>query len=210
MECEYCANYYKCEYCFPQSYCQRPIESVYDVIPNGFAFRVSDFDEKDRTRMNLFFKSKYGFAFKDVTSGAFDIQLNDVLMRTSKTRDIVIGLAQKVFRTRTSPAQHKYVDWKIFDFIDIETDAGVSEEQVKAMFFTLPKLDAQVSQIDCEIDEDGEATLYVYINNDDPNEYLEETIDWCGKLAETGNEHSLSDEYYGGFDVVIIYYGEFR
>ena len=209
MKCELCANYHNCNE-VDQTDCFEKIRTVYDVIPNGLAFKSSDFYEEDRIRMNFFFKSEYGFWFKDVNSDVFDIQLNDVLMRTSKTRDIVLGLARKVIRTRTSPAQHKYVNWDVFEFIDIECDAEITEEQVKAMFFKLPELDAQVSQIDCEVDMDGEATLYVYINNDDPNDYLQETIEWGQKLTETGNEHSFSDEYYDGFDVVIIYWGKFE
>ena len=203
-ECEYCANYYKCENTVPTD-CFEEIRSIYDVLGNGLVFKTTDLDETCRARMNFFFKSNYGFEFKDPNGGTFDIQLNDAIMKTKKTHDIIVEMARKVFRTKTSPAQHRHINWVCFNLIDIEHDVTVSEEQVKATFFKFSKCDGIITQIDCEDDGDGEFTFYVYIENGDPDNYLQETFDWGHKLTENGFENGLSDEYYEGYDVVIIY-----
>lgn len=208
-ECEYCANYYKCENAVSTD-CFEEIRTLYDVLGNGLVLKTDDLDETARARMNWFFNFNYGFRFKEIGT-AFEVQLGNSIHKSYKTTDIIVEMARNVYRCKTYPNWHKIIDWRCFDRIDIETDAGITEEQAKAIFFRLPATkDVLIAQIDYETDFDGEVTLYVYIENGNPDEWRQDTLDWTQKLTENGCENSLADENYGDYDVVIIYWGYFE
>ena len=81
--------------------------NMYEVIPDGYYMETKDFEQKDRQRMNQFFKENYGFEFKDINGKAFNTQLQNALHATSKNTDIIFLMA----RAALNGKKRNYDNW---------------------------------------------------------------------------------------------------
>ena len=75
-------------------------QDIYKVFDVNNIFDYSDIDDTDRMNMNSFFKSNYGFYFKDVNSKLFSNILKVAVMATSKTNDIIIFVGRNVLANK--------------------------------------------------------------------------------------------------------------
>lgn len=75
-------------------------QDIYKVFDVNNIFDYSDIDETDRVNMNSFFKSNYGFYFKDANSKLFSNILKVAVMATSKVTDIIIFVGRNVMANK--------------------------------------------------------------------------------------------------------------
>lgn len=75
-------------------------QDIYQVFDVNNIFDYSDIDDTDRINMNSFFKSNYGFYFKDVNSNLFSNILKVAVMATSKVNDIIIFVGRNVLANK--------------------------------------------------------------------------------------------------------------
>ena len=87
--------------------------------------------------------------------------------------------------------------------IDFEVD-GIYTWKAQALFDALPiPSTLPLFQVDVEADGDV-ATMYLYIQGDNPHEYSERTEEFLDTLKARGFDAMPSDEDYGETDMVII------
>lgn len=83
---------------------------IYQVLATDTLYlSIEDFDDMDRERMNRFFKSNYGFEFKNINSKAFEAQLNNALMKTPNAVDIIVEMARVCLKGKKNPNWQKVI-----------------------------------------------------------------------------------------------------
>ena len=75
-------------------------QDIYKVFDVRNIFDYSDIDETDRINMNSFFKSNYGFYFKDANSKLFSNILKVAVMATSEVNSIIIFVGRNVLANK--------------------------------------------------------------------------------------------------------------
>lgn len=75
-------------------------QNIYQVFNVNQIFDYSDIEDTDRMNMNSFFKSNYGFYFKDINSDLFSNILKVAVMATSKVNDIIIFVGRNVMANK--------------------------------------------------------------------------------------------------------------
>ena len=75
-------------------------QDIYQVFDVNNIFDYSDIDDTDRMNMNSFFKSNYGFYFKDANSKLFSNILKVAVMATSKVTDIIVFVGRNVLANK--------------------------------------------------------------------------------------------------------------
>ena len=75
-------------------------QDIYKVFDVNNIFDYSDIEDVDRVNMNSFFKSNYGFYFKDANSKLFSNILQVAVMATSKVTDIIIFVGRNVMANK--------------------------------------------------------------------------------------------------------------
>lgn len=75
-------------------------QDIYKVFDVNNIFDYSDIEDVDRVNMNSFFKSNYGFYFKDPNSKLFSNILKVAVMATSKVNDIIIFVGRNVMANK--------------------------------------------------------------------------------------------------------------
>lgn len=75
-------------------------QNIYQVFNVNQIFDYSDIEDTDRMNMNSFFKSNYGFYFKDINSDLFSNILKVAVMATSKVTDIIIFVGRNVMANK--------------------------------------------------------------------------------------------------------------
>lgn len=75
-------------------------QDIYQVFDVSNIFDYSDIDDTDRINMNSFFKSNYGFYFKDVNSDLFSNILKVAVMATSEVNSIIIFVGRNVMANK--------------------------------------------------------------------------------------------------------------
>ena len=75
-------------------------QDIYKVFNVNNIYDYSDIEDVDRVNMNSFFKSNYGFYFKDVNSDLFSNILKVAVMATSKVNDIIIFVGRNVMANK--------------------------------------------------------------------------------------------------------------
>lgn len=75
-------------------------QDIYQVFDVSNIYVYSDIESEDRIRMNSFFKSNYGFYFKNSDSDLFQNILKHAVMATSKVTDIIIFVGRNVMANK--------------------------------------------------------------------------------------------------------------
>ena len=75
-------------------------QDIYQVFDVRHIFDYADIDETDRINMNSFFKSNYGFYFKDANSKLFSNILKVAVMATSEVNSIIIFVGRNVLANK--------------------------------------------------------------------------------------------------------------
>ena len=75
-------------------------QDIYKVFDVNNIFDYSDIEDTDRVNMNSFFKSNYGFYFKDVNSKLFSNILKVAVMATSEVNSIIIFVGRNVMANK--------------------------------------------------------------------------------------------------------------
>lgn len=95
-----------------------------------------------------------------------------------------------------------------FEFRGIEFDVGrgivrpMAQDLYKTLVVSMP---ATVDVLNVEMEnDDDEIIAYIYIDNDDEEEYSNGTAYFLERLSERNIDAFVSDEDYGGLDVVIV------
>ena len=75
-------------------------QDIYKVFDVNNIFDYSDIEDVDRINMNSFFKSNYGFYFKDANSKLFSNILKVAVMATSEVNSIIIFVGRNVLANK--------------------------------------------------------------------------------------------------------------
>lgn len=88
--------------------------------------------------------------------------------------------------------------------IEFEYDSSITSKEAHALFEMLDAPEElPVFQVDIEKD-DNDISMYIFIENGDPDYMREDTFQFLKQLANRMWNASISDEDYGGSDVIIV------
>ena len=90
--------------------------------------------------------------------------------------------------------------------IEINFDDSIPMDEVMNLIKIIPMVDEiPITEIDLESDG-ADRTMYIFIETDDEIHLHPLTEKFCESIRNLGFDVSISDEDYGCFDVVIVYF----
>ena len=92
------------------------------------------------------------------------------------------------------------------DRIELTIDEWCTEEQLEEFFDSLEAPEElPVFEVELQFDDDcNEYTMFIYIENGDEWEMRQDTYDFLQQLQAREYDAFVSDENYGGSDVIIV------